>query len=230
MVGEVEVFRKHIEGLPEILARTQTAADILHDPYGAEFCAKMGAFRECLKDELCAIQAVFEKWQFHLESTMLGPVQCTAQIGHMVRINMAFVEKATEARTEMQRLLNEEVGFCKSKIAQYTQKKQDKNGISAILGQKIATQKEALESLDKMKTIVNGIQRFSTELNLSLTSTPGMAFEPDNEVDDKPTKPHFKQAFSVDLQLSKSALNSLKIQIMRLDNPDVLSPPPASSQ
>jgi hypothetical protein len=111
MVGEVQVFHKHLENLPEILARTQTAADILHDPYGAEFRANMGAFRKCLKEELCAIRAVFEEWNSHVESGMSGPVQCTAQIGHMVRVNIAFVEKATEARTEMQRLLNEEVGL-----------------------------------------------------------------------------------------------------------------------
>jgi hypothetical protein len=148
----------------------------------------------------------------------------------MVWVNMSFIEKATEARTAMERLLNEEVGLRKSQFAKHIQKKEDKNGVSAILGQRIATQKEALEALDKMKAILSGIQRFSTELNLSLTSTLGTEFEQGNDHDnDKLTKPHFKKAFSVDPKLSQSALSSLNMQIIRLNNPDVASPPSASS-
>jgi hypothetical protein len=49
---------------------------------------------------------------------------------------MIFVEKVTEARTEMQRLLDEKDSASPNQFAKYTQKKEDTIGTSEILGQR----------------------------------------------------------------------------------------------
>ncbi|KAF9444584.1 hypothetical protein P691DRAFT_807145 [Macrolepiota fuliginosa MF-IS2] len=169
MTIEVEDFGRHITDLHHVFNQLRTAKDIIEDAHQTLLLTRIHELSQRIVEQLGKIRDVFIRWHAYCTSGSADKFYFIPEILDMTRHIASFAWSVQPLYAQIKQIIRDGYHRKKAKKAQEKRKKELKNGISEVRGfRSLVSEAEALEVLERVDGILQGIAHFSTEFGAAL--------------------------------------------------------------